>query len=527
MAHAKQRRGKRRRVGRTKKNRIKILLVFAAVCATAVFAGYYALMRSYVGKTENDRICEGIHIGVTDVSGMTADQAKGALQRQLDADGADVVTMSVEAKSATASLRDFGLSRKNTEDLIQEAMAYGKKGGTWKRYRQIKELENAPLVLKEEFQLNTAAGMNVLDEKAAPLAASAVDAVITKTAAGFELTPEKDGVGVDVENTLKKLTEYLNKEWKHENFSITVEVKPEKAKVTRADLEEIQDELGTFSTNAGGGERWQNLKNGVEKINGTVLMPGEELSVYDATGPYDAENGYVEAGSYENGKVVPAYGGGICQVSTTLYNAVLYAELDIVERYPHSMTVAYVEPSRDAAIAGDYLDFRFRNNQEAPVYIFGEIDANNMLRFTIYGKETRPAGRTVDFVSETVSSQDYGVTYKENPDADLGTMQYTGSPHVGKEARLWKVIYENGVEVSREIFNNSSYAKADQIVEIGTASFNAEASALVRNAIASQNASAIQDAVNQAYALISGSYSQGVAEQDPAQAEEEQSQAQQ
>ena len=97
---------------------------------------------------------------------------------------------------------------------------------------------------------------------------------------------------------------------------------------------------GPFSPDAGGGERWQNLTTGVTLIDGTVLMPGEKLSVHDKTAPYDGEHGYVEAGSYENGQVVNSFGGGICQVSTTLYNAVLYAELEVGERYPHSMIVA-------------------------------------------------------------------------------------------------------------------------------------------------------------------------------------------
>lgn len=124
-------------------------------------------------------------------------------------------------------------------------------------------------------------------------------------------------------------------------------VKEEQPSVTEADLSTIQDELGSFSTDAGGGERWKNLKNGVEKLNGTVVMPGEQISVHDVTAPYDEEHGYVQAGSYENGQVVDTYGGGICQVSTTLYNAVLFSELKVVKRYPHSMLVSYVPPSRD------------------------------------------------------------------------------------------------------------------------------------------------------------------------------------
>ena len=276
----------------------------------------------------------------------------------------------------------------------------------------------------------------------------------------------------------------------------------------------MTDELGSFSTYAGGGQRWTNLKTGVGKLNGVILMPGEELSVYDTTAPYDEEHGYVEGTAYENGQVVPSYGGGICQVSSTLYNAVIYAELEIVERYPHSMAVDYVEPSRDAAIAGGVMDFRFKNPYSAPVYIFGEIDSSNQLRVVIYGKETRPENRSIEFESETLSTENYGVTYKAAPGLAFGQMQYTGSPHTGREARLWKVVYENGAEVSRDIFNTSSYAKSDQIVEVGTAGGSAEAVSALEAAIASQDGNAINSAIQAGYGGYSGGNEESGASED-------------
>ena len=106
-------------------------------------------------------------------------------------------------------------------------------------------------------------------------------------------------------------------------------------------------------------------------------MPGEQISVHDVTAPYDEEHGYVQAGSYENGQVVDTYGGGICQVSTTLYNAVLFSELKVVKRYPHSMLVSYVPPSRDAAIAGDTKDFVFENNYDTPIDVYKRQDISH------------------------------------------------------------------------------------------------------------------------------------------------------
>ena len=156
------------------------------------------------------------------------------------------------------------------------------------------------------------------------------------------------------------------------------------------------------------------------------------------------------------------------------------------------------------------MDFRFKNPYDTPVYIYGTIDGANQLIFTIYGKETRPKNRKIEFESETVSTEEYKVVYQENPNLQLGQMQYTGNPHVGKEARLWKIIYKDGKEVSREEFNTSYYSKSDEIIEVGTKGAGA-ASAAISTAIASQNYEQIMNAINQA---ASYSYDQSYSEDD-------------
>lgn len=116
------------------------------------------------------------------------------------------------------------------------------------------------------------------------------------------------------------------------------------------------------------------MTNGCRLIDGTLLYPGDEFSTYETVAPFSEANGYYMAGSYLNGKVVDSIGGGICQVSTTLYNAVLLAELDVTMRYNHSMVVSYVDPSADAAIAeSSGKDFKFVNNTDYPIYIEGTV----------------------------------------------------------------------------------------------------------------------------------------------------------
>ena len=246
----------------------------------------------------------------------------------------------------------------------------------------------------------------------------------------------------------------------------------------------------------------QNIKTGAAHINGKVLMPGEEYSANAAMEPYTAENGYTEAGSYENGKVVQSMGGGICQVSSTLYNAVILAELEIVERAAHSMLVSYVKPSMDAAIAGDFKDLKFKNNQNTPVYIEGYV-SGGYITFNVFGKETRAADRKIEFVSEVVSSTPAGEKFVATQDA-VGTLKKASSGYEGMKAKLWKVVYENGAEVSRKVVNNSTYNASAAVYNVGTASAYPEVTAAINSAIANQSRAEIEAAIAKEKELAAG-----------------------
>ena len=179
-----------------------------------------------------------------------------------------------------------------------------------------------------------------------------------------------------------------------------------------------------------------------------------------------------------------------------MYNAALAAELEIVERYPHSMLVSYVEAARDAAIAGDYLDLVLRNPYDVPVYIEGGIDDENQLRFTVYGKESRDGARRVEFRSEILTVEEYEVVYRENSKMPLGSVECVSDPHTGKTAQLWKIIYQDGQETGKEKVNNSKYDKTDKIIEIGTDTADQRAADYVREAIESQEWEKIEAALH-------------------------------
>jgi hypothetical protein len=246
----------------------------------------------------------------------------------------------------------------------------------------------------------------------------------------------------------------------------------------------VKDLLGSFSTDfsSSAAGRKTNVSNGCSKINGTLLYPGETFSVYDTISPFTEENGYAIASAYANGKVVDSIGGGICQVSTTLYNAIIRAEVEVTMRYNHSMLVTYVDPSDDAAIASGLKDFQFVNNLEYPIYIEGYCE-NGWITMNVYGYETRPSNRVISFESEILSEVDPQVSYTLSEDYDAGTWKVMQSEHRGTEARLWKIVTVDGVEESREVFNNSSYRESPKEVTIGTKGGSAEWLAAVQAAI--------------------------------------------
>ena len=413
--------------------------------------------------------------------------------------------MTVEGQKAEATLEECGIDNADVKANVKAAMDYGKSGGLFGRYKSRRKLSKEKVVMSPEYTLDQKATENIQEERAVPFAKHAQNATITKSGSGLQINKEEIGETVDKSGTIKAIKKHLNDSWDHGSFAMEAKVKEEQPSVTEADLSTIQDELGSFSTDAGGGERWKNLKNGVEKLNGTVVMPGEQISVHDVTAPYDEEHGYVQAGSYENGQVVDTYGGGICQVSTTLYNAVLFSELKVVKRYPHSMLVSYVPPSRDAAIAGDTKDFVFENNYDTPIYIFGEIDNDNQLCFAIYGKETRDKTRKIEFESEEVSTEEPGVKYKADAELALGEMEVTGSAHTGKEVKLWKIVYENGKQVSKDVINESTYSKADKTISVGIKTKNSSAAAVVKEAVSTQDKAKIQAAISEASSMESSS----------------------
>lgn len=476
---------------------------------------------------EASTIPQRVYFGDISVGGMTQEEAASAVEEYLNGLQNQTVTLRAGANSVDVPLSKMGLSWGNPE-IAEEAVALGKSGNLIVRYKAMKDLENEDKVYELDFKADGQKISQMLEEQSATLNTEAKDGSLTRENETFTVVPGSQGVSVNIEESAKILEDYFSKEWKGEAASIEMAADVVEPKGSEAELSKVKDLLGGFHTSFGTSSagRAKNVRNGAEKINGSVIYPGDTFSVYEAVSPFDAENGYELAGSYENGTTVETYGGGICQVSTTLYNAVIRAELEITERFNHSMIVGYVDPSADAAIAGTYKDLKFINNTDAPIYIEGYTQ-DMVIYFNVFGQETRLANREVIFESETLSTTDPGVQYQASGDP-IGHISQKQSSHVGYTAQLWKIVKVDGVEQSREVFNKSTYKASPRIVVVGTGSANPEASAAMNAAVATQDQATIDAAAAQwnDAALAQQAAQQAAAEQAAQQQQQQQQEPQ-
>ena len=468
---------------------------FAVLGSVAVFALGLLLTGPIIMRAdETDSIAEGVYIGSIYVGGMTAEEAEAAVDAYMEEANQAEITLLVGEKSTEVTAEKLGIELAD-KSVVKEALDVAKGGNLIKRYKDMKDLEKGNKVIELQLSVNHETATEVLEKAAEKLNQEAIDNGLVRENGEFVFVKGEQGIEVNVEESIAVIESFMNEEWNGADAEVALAAEIVEPRGTEEELATITDLLGSYSTNYkdSNANRCANIAVAAGLIDGTILYPGDELSVAEAIGPLDASNGYKLAGAYENGQTVESYGGGVCQVSSTLYNAVMLAELEVTERSNHSMIVSYVKPSMDAAIAGDYKDLCFVNNQDTPIYIEGYTVGKDVF-FKIYGHETRPKNRVVTYESEVVSREEPGTQFVATGDP-VGYIGVAQSAHVGYVARLWKVVTVDGVEESREAVNKSTYKSSPRIVNVGTATDDPNVAAAIGAAIATGDEATIYAAV--------------------------------
>ncbi|MGI6722439.1 MAG: VanW family protein [Anaerovoracaceae bacterium] len=413
-------------MSRAKKITVMVIIIVAALVAACLVAlnRMDAVADAAVEKADG-RILKNVYIDTVDVGALSRDEATAAVEKLAAKADDSIITLKAGRKEKKIRAGRLNIDYKISQ-AVDRAFEVGREGNILARFKSVRELKNEDRHIRLHAAADPAEIKKAVRSAVRPLAVRAVPAYLRRVEVKREdkkaesekhlpvkwkviKVKEVKGQKVNREKSGKRLAAAINNKWEKGDMTVDMSVRKITPRVTESDFKDIHDVLGTYTTEFDGDDvsRSRNLVNGVRKISGTFLQPGQRLSVYKKVAPFTAENGWHLAGTYSGGKEVMDYGGGICQVSTTLYNAVIRSELKVNERHNHSMPVSYVPLSADATISGSDLDFKFTNNLDDPIYISGKVHGES-LTFTIYGTETRKNDRYVDFESETLASYGAG-----------------------------------------------------------------------------------------------------------------------
>ncbi|MBR5538161.1 MAG: VanW family protein [Clostridia bacterium] len=511
---------------RKRKNAAAILgvvLVVLTILGALGFCGYTA----YHVLMSTD-IFPGVRMGDCDLSGMDRSQARTALEAAYGGSGIDAaIDIQAGDQQFTLTARECGLEY-DIPASIDQAYAYGRQGGFLYRARQYWTTRNAPQQMELVTVLDRNVLQTRVDEIAAaieqPMAPSAwsyADGVITldKGQVGYSLDKEALCAALDnklrtadftameavrkeahpqalsaaviaaavncdvVQTTLDMEADPTGNTVREGTLGVSVSDSDLNAAIASANRHEtvqctltapdytaaeykallFRDVLGQCTTdfNPGNVGRTTNVLLATDFCNGVILMPGEIFSYNESVGPRTYERGFKDATVYVGNSAEDGVGGGICQVSSTIYYAALRADLKIVERYAHSRMVTYVPLGEDATVAWGSKDFRFENNTPFPMKVVTSHKKDN-LTVKLYGTQTE--NKTVKIVTNQLSKTPFEVVYEIDETLAPGTESVKSNGYTGYQTESYRVVYIDGVEVSRTFENKSTYKKYDKVI---------------------------------------------------------------
>ncbi|KXG78931.1 Vancomycin B-type resistance protein VanW [Thermotalea metallivorans] len=454
------------RLDTTAKNRTKqsnmitglIIVLFSFLISTTGIS-FFLLYR--------DTIYSGVTIENVDVGGLSILEAQRKIQNHFERfiDNHSI-QLTYGDKNWNISGRDIGYTYDYTK-AANEAFRIGREGSYFERLQKIISLYKVPhnIALLPTYDHKKLDG--ILYDIKRKIDQPSRNATITRVNGKFHITEEKVGLKVNTEGLKDLIAEELRNNYRQETIQMDIPVEMASPKITSESLSFIQDLLGEYTTqfSATNKSRTQNIALAARTINGTVLMPGEIFSFNERVGPRTESRGYQNAPVIFKGELVDGLGGGICQVSSTMYNAILLSNLNIVERINHSIPSTYVPKGRDATVSYGVLDFKFQNILSQPIYIETFINGN-LLTVRVYGYKTDNKVVKIESREDEVIRKTVEVKYDPN--------MYEGEEKIEQEGRdgykvtTFKVIYENGVEIERKQISKDYYKPQKQIIVKGT-----------------------------------------------------------
>lgn len=411
----------------------------------------------------NSVIPEGIYIGFLHIGGLTWEQAEDRLREFSEKILQSNITLTYEDHNWSIAVSE--LLEIDTNESLEKIAAYTQgRNNIIKRYILRQQLKKNPLTVSPVINFKEDILHKTFENINETIFVEPQDAFFKVEGDTVLIVDDIAGQVLD-ENKLKE--KIISSLWLCDGeLTLEVPIKKYKANITKDELKalEIKVKVAEYSTkfNKSQKGRTENIKLAAEKINGYILSPGDTFSFNKVVGERTREKGYQEAPVFIGNQTVSDIGGGVCQVSSTLYNLALLTNLEIIERTNHSLPVSYVPLGRDATVNYDTIDLKFKNNTEENLLLISEV-VEDTLTVKFFGKEKLPF--SIDLISETVKTIKPPVTIKE--DANLAKDEVRikqGSP--GYVVRLWKK-YVNGEGEKKTLVSTDTYNPTPTLLYTG------------------------------------------------------------
>ena len=436
-----------------------------------------ATHETYRDFMNSDRIFAGVYIDGVHVGGMTRQEAAEAVAQVPGGEGSQfAIQVNVGGYVWSIDSGTVPLYR-NIDEIVMQAYAVGRmnttsiRGSTTTPFRQrlstVQDALNHPRAYYTVTTYDRNVVRQIVDSIAASVNRDPVNASVATfdpSSKAFTFNSDESGVFIDANQIYATVTGLLDSSVYQE--TVWVEPVVILADVTKAELMNSFGLISSFTTSTtSNSNRNTNIRLAAEAITNRTVLPGETFSFNQATGQRTAEKGYKPAAAIAGGETFDEIGGGVCQTSTTLFNAVARADLTIIDRDPHAWPSNYVDKGEDATVNWPNLDFRFRNDTEWPIFIVAYY-ANRKVTVEIYGK-TLGEGVTIDLVSETTYVKEPPSTplYVYNASLRVGEEKTTVSARTGYTVETYKVWYKNGQEIKREKLHTSHYKMYQKTIE--------------------------------------------------------------
>lgn len=418
---------------------------------------------------ETTTILPKVYIDSVNVGGLERESALRKIQPVADRLLTHRITFRYQGHSWELNLRELGITAL-PEAAVDKAAAVGRQGSILKRYRELQAVKQDGLQIELPLVIDQGKLEGLLSSITEDLTTPAVDAQLVIDAQDqVEIIPEKPGSRINLKRAAAAVADSLAYLRQHEHIVIPLVAEPVKPKTSAADLAAmgIKGTLGSFSTyfNANDVNRTYNLHVAADALNNQIIKPGEEFSFNEIVGPRSEEKGYKEALVIVNNQFVPGVGGGVCQVSTTLYNALLQAGLTITERSNHSLVVPYVPPGLDATVAYGGLDLKFRNDTDSHVILRTRISGN---RLTISVLGNTDNSMEVRIIRRTEKVLPFTVITKPDPNLAEGKEVVEQEGANGYQASVTRQFYVDGQLVRSELVSKDVYKPLNKIIRRGT-----------------------------------------------------------